>query len=132
MKETALLISQILTSSMLAILFLQSGLDKVVNWGGNLEWLKSHFSKSLLKDIVPFMLAIVTLMEILAGILLVFGIYFLFFQQEVKWAFWGAVLSALSIVMLFFGQRMAQDYAGAASLVPYFMLCILAIYLLGF
>jgi hypothetical protein len=32
-------------------------------------------------------------------------------------------------VMLFFGQRMAKDYAGAAALVPYFILSIGAILL---
>ena len=31
---------------------------------------------------------------------------------------------------LFFGQRMAKDYAGAAVLVPYFLLTLVAIYLL--
>ena len=30
---------------------------------------------------------------------------------------------ALAITLLFFGQRVAKDYAGAASLVPYFLLC---------
>jgi diacylglycerol kinase len=27
--------------------------------------------------------------------------------------------------MLFFGQRVAKDYAGAASLVPYFILVVI-------
>ncbi|PYL63310.1 MAG: DoxX family protein, partial [Verrucomicrobia bacterium] len=43
----------------------------------------------------------------------------------------GAVVAALSILALFFGQRMAKDYAGAAILVPYFLLTLVAIYLLG-
>jgi hypothetical protein len=38
------------------------------------------------------------------------------------WATWGAQLAALNVVMLFFGQRIAKDYAGAAALVPYFIL----------
>ena len=33
--------------------------------------------------------------------------------------------------VLFFGQRMAKDYAGAAVLVPYFLLALAAIYLLA-
>jgi hypothetical protein len=33
--------------------------------------------------------------------------------------------------MLFFGQRLARDYAGAASLVPYFGLCAGTILLLA-
>ena len=31
--------------------------------------------------------------------------------------------------MLFFGQRLAKDYAGAATLVPYFILAVLGIWL---
>jgi hypothetical protein len=46
-------------------------------------------------------------------------------------AFYGAVISAVAIVALFFGQRMAKDYAGAAVLVPYFLLALSAIYLLA-
>jgi hypothetical protein len=34
-------------------------------------------------------------------------------------------------VCLFFGQRMAKDYAGAAGLVPYFLLALVAIALFG-
>jgi hypothetical protein len=33
--------------------------------------------------------------------------------------------------MLFFGQRMAKDYAGAASLVPYFILSVGAVVLMS-
>ena len=46
-------------------------------------------------------------------------------------AFYGAALAAISIVALFFGQRMAKDYAGAATLVPYFLLALSALYLLA-
>jgi hypothetical protein len=46
-------------------------------------------------------------------------------------AFYGAVISAVSIIALFFGQRMAKDYAGAGVLVPYFLLTLVAIYLLA-
>jgi hypothetical protein len=41
------------------------------------------------------------------------------------------VISAVAITALFFGQRMAKDYAGAAVLVPYFLLTLVAIYLLA-
>jgi hypothetical protein len=32
---------------------------------------------------------------------------------------------------LFFGQRLAKDYPGAATLVPYFLLSLVAIYVLA-
>jgi hypothetical protein len=46
-------------------------------------------------------------------------------------AFYGAVISAIAIIALFFGQRLAKDYAGASVLVPYFLLTLAAIYLLA-
>ena len=52
-------------------------------------------------------------------------------RRDSTLAFYGAVASAFAIVALFFGQRMAKDYAGAATLVPYFLLTLAAIYLLA-
>ena len=46
-------------------------------------------------------------------------------------AYLGAVVSALNIVALFFGQRVAKDYAGAAVLVPYFLLAVAGIFILA-
>ena len=54
---------QVFAVSFLAILFLQSGLDKVFDWKGNLEWLKSHFAKSILGKVVPILLGIITFLK---------------------------------------------------------------------
>src|SRR5204863_8732133 len=113
---------QILASAFLAILFLQSGIDKVVDRRGNLEWLKEHFAKSPLAGAVPAMVIAITILEIAAGALSAIGCVAIFFTRDSTIAFYGAVISAVAIVALFFGQRMAKDYAGAAVLVPYFLL----------
>ena len=122
---------QILASAFLAILFLQSGIDKVVDRRGNLEWLKEHFAKSPLAGAVPAMVIAITILEIAAGALSAIGCVAIFFTRDPTIAFYGAVISAVAIVALFFGQRMAKDYAGAAVLVPYFLLTLSAIYLLA-
>ena len=121
---------QILASAFLAILFLQSGIDKVVDRHGNLEWLKGHFAKSPLAGIVPAMVTAITILENAAGVLSAIGCVVIIFSRNSTVAFYGAVISAVAIVALFFGQRMAKDYAGAAVLVPYFLLALSAIYLL--
>jgi len=120
---------QVLSSAFLAILFLQSGIDKVVDRRGNLEWLKGHFAKSPLAGFVPAMVTIVTILELLAGALSAVGCVWIFFRRDSTIAFYGAVAAALAILALFFGQRMAKDYAGAATLVPYFLLTLATIYL---
>ena len=122
---------QVLGSAFLAILFLQSGIDKVVDRRGNLEWLKGHFAKSPLAGMVPLMVTIITIMELAAGALSAVGCVLIFVRRDSTLAFWGAVVAGLSILALFFGQRMAKDYAGAGVLVPYFLLTLAAIYLLA-
>jgi len=122
---------QVLTAAFLAILFLQSGIDKVVDRRGNLEWLKGHFAKSPLAGMVPLMVTAITILEVAAGGLSAVGCLLIFFRRDSTLAFYGAVISAFSLLALFFGQRMAKDYAGAAVLVPYFLLTLAAIYLLA-
>ena len=127
----AIYLMQILASAFLAILFLQSGIDKIVDRVGNLEWLKGHFAKSPLAGIVPAMVTTITILEIAAGALSAVGCIVIIFTRDSTIAFYGAVISAVAIVALFFGQRVAKDYAGAAVLVPYLLLTLAAIYLLA-
>src|SRR5213082_1341807 len=122
---------QIFVSAFLAILFLQSGIDKIVDRRGNLDWLKGHFAKSPLAGIVPAMVTTITILEIAAGVLSAIGCVVIILSRDSTLAFYGAVISAIAIIALFFGQRMAKDYAGAAVLVPYFLLALSAIYLLA-
>ena len=122
---------QIFVSAFLAILFLQSGIDKIVDRGGNFEWLKEHFAKSPLAGIVPALLICITTLEVGAGALSAVGCVLVIVLKDPSIAFYGAILSAAGITALFFGQRIAKDYAGAAVLVPYFLLTLVAIYLLA-
>jgi diacylglycerol kinase len=122
---------QLFASAFLAILFLQSGIDKVVDHRGNSEWLKGHFAKSPLAGIVPALLICITILEVAAGALSGIGCLLIIVLKDSTIAFYGALLSAAAITALFFGQRIAKEYAGAAVLVPYFLLTLVAIYLLA-
>lgn len=113
----------------IAILFIQSGLDKVFDWKGNLEWLTGHFSKTFLAGMVPMMLATVTAMETAAGLLAAIGIIYFLVYGSLSVIFISAVLSAASLTALFLGQRIAKDYPGAAVIVPYFLLSLFLMYL---
>ena len=122
---------QIFASAFLAILFLQSGIDKIVDRGGNFEWLKGHFAKSPLAGIVPALLIGITILEVAAGALSAVGCVFVILSRDSTVAFYGAAISAVAVLALFLGQRIAKDYAGAAVLVPYFLLMLVAMYLLA-
>ena len=114
---------------LVSILFIQSGLDKVFDWKGNLEWLTGHFSKTFLHGTVPPMLATITVMELATGLLSGIGFVYFLIANSTVLIFYASVLGAASIVALFFGQRVAKDYAGAAVLIPYFILLMLLMYL---
>ena len=130
--ETVFFIVQVLAVSFLAILFLQSGLDKVVDKKGNLEWLSSHFANSPFKNFVPVLFFSITVVELLSGILNLLGIIFLLFEGSLILALYGTILASVALIMLFLGQRVAKDYVGAQSLVSYFILTILTLLVLGY
>ena len=130
--ETVFLIVQVLAVSFLAILFLQSGLDKVVDKKGNLDWLSSHFANSPFKNFVPVLFFTITIVELLSGILNLLGVVFLLLEGSLILALYGTILASVALIMLFLGQRIAKDYAGAQSLVSYFILTILTLLVIGY
>jgi uncharacterized membrane protein YphA (DoxX/SURF4 family) len=129
--EWALYILQLLVSAFLAVLFLQSGLDKIMDRRGNRAYLDEHFARSPLARTVGPMFLTVTILEVLAGALSGIGFLLLLVTRETMVAYLGAVVAGVNTVALFFGQRLSKDYPGAAALVPYFLLALTAIYLLS-
>ena len=129
--ESAYYILQILVSAFLAILFLQSGIDKIVDRRGNRAYLDQHFAKSPLAGTVGPMFAVVTILEVSAGALSGVGCVLIVLARDSTVAYLGAVVGGINLTALFFGQRVAKDYVGAAALVPYFLLALSAIYLLA-
>ncbi|HWL40943.1 MAG TPA: hypothetical protein VNO75_11970 [Gemmatimonadaceae bacterium] len=127
----AIYVLQALVSAFLAVLFLQSGIDKVVDRRGNLAYLKTHFAKSPLAGTVTPMVTVITILELTAGALSAIGCLLVIFSNNPVVAFYGAVVAGVTLTALFFGQRVAKDYAGAAVLVPYFLLALSGIYLLA-
>lgn len=119
----------LLSALLVSILFIQSGLDKIFDWRGNLDWLTGHFSKTFLSGMVPMMLGTITLMETATGFLSAAGIVYFLITGSLNLIFYASVLGAASILALFFGQRIAKDYPGAAVLIPYFILMIILMYL---
>jgi len=119
----------LLAALLVAILFIQSGLDKVFDWRGNLEFLTGHFSKTFLAPLTSVLMAAITVLELMAGVLAVIGIINFLISGSLTIIFYAAVIAALALISLFTGQRIAKDYPGAAVIVPYFILILILIYL---
>ena len=112
--------AKLFAAAFAGILFTQSGLDKVFNYKENLDYHREHFKNSPLAATVEPMTLAITVLETAAGLISVVGAVLLFFGNEFV-ACLGLWLSVVDILCLFFGQRLAKDYAGAASLVSYFV-----------
>jgi len=120
-------ICQILIGLFLGICMFQSGTDKILDWKGNYQWLQDHFSKTFLKSFVMPMLLIVLILEIVSGVLCLIGSLFGLFNNDTSLILSGLILIGINLTALFFGQRYAKDYEGAAVLVNYFVLTIIGL-----
>lgn len=125
---TGSILLQLLITLFIAILFIQSGLDKVFNYQAEQAFYKEHFKKTFLKSTVPLLMPMITISELAAGFLCGLGVLLLLITGDSSIGFLGMLIAALSIIQLFFGQRIAKDFGGAASLVPYFLLTIAGVY----
>lgn len=126
----ALLLARTAVCAFFTILFLQSGLDKVVDWKGNLDWLTGHFSKAFFSRATPILLGTVTLMELLTCVTSAFAIVVLWTAGPAEIPMAAMCFACVSLLMLFTGQRFAKDYAGAATLATYFVLALIGLALM--
>tara|TARA_B110000211_G_C13942964_1_gene492542 strand:+ start:217 stop:615 length:399 start_codon:yes stop_codon:yes gene_type:complete len=122
---------EVLILIFLTITFVQSGIDKLIDWKGNLSFIKGHFKNSPLKNSVPLLLGVILVVEIIAGLLMAIGVYQLYTSEAKEIAILGIELSAITLIFLLIGQRLAKDYAGAMTLAVYFIITLLGVFLLN-
>ncbi|MFP5437667.1 MAG: DoxX family protein [Bacteroidia bacterium] len=123
--ETHLQTAILITLAFFAITFIQSGYDKIMDWKGNVGWLTGHFASTIIKNSVPAALMLVLVLEVLAGAFSVIGMVKIWMGEGNDFAFYAGVLSAITLLILLLGQRLAKDYDGARTIVIYFVPAIL-------
>jgi hypothetical protein len=101
------------------VAFGQSGVDKIVDRAGNLEWLIGHFASSPFRNMVRLLLSIITIMELASAALCGIAIVGMIAGQGVDFAKWALAACGATLLCLFAGQRFAKDYAGAMTLAVY-------------
>ncbi len=107
----------------------QSGLDKIFNWEGELEFITEKFSKTALSNFSIIGLIQVTILETLSGLLSLFGSIMVLFYDDESYGIIGLILAAGSFCILMAGQRISKDNGWAASLVPYFLLTMIGLFM---
>ncbi len=114
----------------LLITFLQSGIDKMIDWKGNLGWLKEHFSATFMGKMVPLLLSVILIIEVVTAVCCVIGIYNLIASNNDYYAIIAMFLACVTLLMLLFGQRIAKDYQGALTITCYFIVAIFGLYVI--
>ena len=116
-------------SLFIGIIMTQSGLDKIFNWEGELDFITEKFSKTFLASFSAFGLIQVTILEILSGLLSLLGSIMVLFYGNESYGIMGLILAAGSLSILMLGQRISKDYDGSAALVPYFLLTVIGLFM---
>ena len=99
-----LVLCQMFIAVFFVIVFAQSGLDKIFCRKENLVFFKEHFKRTFLRNYTSISLTIITLLETLSGVALVYGLYFAVVKRTTLWIFYGLVLCVLNLMLLLFGQ----------------------------
>lgn len=123
--------ASILILIFLAVTFITSGYDKVMHWQENVNWLKSHFQKTILRNHVPLALLHLLILELISGVLCIVGCIELLLNSGRTFGLYAGVFSCITLIMLLFGQRLAKDYDGARTIVIYFVPAVMVVYWLS-
>jgi uncharacterized membrane protein YphA (DoxX/SURF4 family) len=116
-------------SAFIGIVMTQSGFDKIFNWEGELDFISEKFATTPLSNFSAFGLIQVTILEVLSGLLSLFGALMVLFYNNESYGIMGLILAAISFCILMLGQRISKDYEGAAVLVPYFLLTMIGLFM---
>ena len=116
-------------SLFIGIIMTQSGLDKIFNWEGELDFMTEKFSKTIIANFSTFGLIQVTILETLSGLLSLLGSIMVLFYDDESHGVVGLILAAVSFCVLMAGQRISKDYEGSAVLVPYFLLTMIGLFM---
>lgn len=123
--------TEVLVLIFLIITFVLSGAEKILDWKGNVNFIRDHFKNSPLKNSVPLLLVIIIILEVIACVFMLIGVYNLYTSGSKEMALFGTEICAIILLLLLIGQRLAKDYPGAMSLGVYFIITLWGVYLLN-
>lgn len=115
----------------LSIVFIQSALDKIFNWKGNLEFTTSTLTNKFPPILVRFALLNVLSLEFTGGFGSLGGLVeILVGNSTLYMAKLGTITSSLALLILLLGQRISQNYVDAKTIVIYFIVCLFGLQIL--
>ena len=109
------------------IVFIQSGLDKIFDYKGNLNFLKDLLKIYFSPTLIELALISVTILELTSGILCLIGIINFVFNDSNIIGLLGLIIGSIALLVLLFGQRVSKNYDGAKTIAIYFILAMIGI-----
>ena len=109
------------------IVFIQSGLDKIFDYKGNLNFLKDLLKIYFSPTLIELALISVTILELTSGILCLIGIINFVFNDSNFIGLLGLIVGSIALLVLLFGQRVSKNYDGAKTIAIYFILAMVGI-----
>jgi uncharacterized membrane protein YphA (DoxX/SURF4 family) len=109
------------------IVFIQSGIDKVFDFKGNLSFLNDLLGAFFSRSLIMLALISVTILELLSGLLCLIGIVDVLFNGSNFIGLLGLIIGSFALLVLLFGQRVSKNYDGAKTIAIYFILATMGI-----
>ena len=109
------------------IVFIQSSLDKIFDYKGNLNFLNDLLKIYFSPPLIALALISVTILELISGILCLIGIIDFVFNGSNFTGLLGLIIWSIALLVLLFGQRVSKNYDGAKTIAIYFILAIIGI-----
>ena len=109
------------------IVFIQSGVDKIFDYKGNLSFLNDLLKIYFSPPLIAFALILVTIFELISGILCLIGIVDFIFNKSNLIGLIGLIIGSLALLILLFGQRVSKNYDGAKTITIDFILAMIGI-----
>ena len=109
------------------IVFIQSGIDKVFDFKGNLSFLNDLLGAFFSRPLITLALISVTILELLSGLLCLIGIVDVLFNGSNFIGLLGLIVGSFALLVLLFGQRVSKNYDGAKTIAIYFILAMIGI-----
>ena len=109
------------------IVFIQSSLDKIFYYKGNLNFLNDLLKIYFSPPLIALALISVTILELISGILCLIGIIDFVFNGSNFTGLLGLIIGSIALLVLLFGQRVSKNYDGAKTIAIYFILAMIGI-----
>ena len=93
-----------------SIVFIQSGLDKLFDKKGNISFLIELLGKAFKRSLILLAFYVVTVLEILSGLLCFVGVIEILFKGTSKAGLIGMILGSTALLVLLFGQNFCVEY----------------------